>query len=1358
MTDRHPNYLSHSGNCLSQKSPHSSVGAITEADVLVTAALAERPTRQPNLAVENQALHTLAQQLMEEPQVMLKTLVQIAKDLCQADTAGISLLETSTEGTSVFRWVAIAGSLECLEQTITPGDFSPCSTTLRSGKPQLYAYPERYFTYLYHPQFPIAEGLLFPLCINNQQLGTLWILSHTEDRQFDQEDQRLMSSLAGFTAATLRSMYQRQTVEEASRREQESQTKQKQTETSLRQIEEFNRQILESSDDCIKVLDLSGRLLYMNPRGQKLTAVQDLSSILNKSWIEFWQSGDQQAALEALEIAKAGEVASFQGYCPTAAGEPKWWDVKVTAIRGTEGQIERLLCVSRDITQQKRIEEARYQDQERLVESEKRLSAIFAHAAVGLSEIGLDGRFLRVNDTLCKMLGRSHEEVLAAGIPDVTHPGDVSRSLETFRHLIQAGEPLSLSKRYLRPNGTTVWASSSLTRLDDEQGHPRAVLAVTIDLSDHKRAEDERKRAELNAELLAAVSQDLVGATSISETMQAIGKHMNRYFNSSVCAFIEIEEQANQAIINHDWHLEEVPSLVGTYPLSEFVSSQLLSAARDGKTIVVSNVAADPNIAEPAKFDALKIGAFINVPLTRNNVWKFAIGVCHQQPYPWRTDEVDLIRELSVRIWNRIERIRAEEALRQSESRLRLIIESAQDYAIFTLGLDSIITSWNSGAERVLGYTEAEALGRSGHMIFTPEDRAQNQADREMQTALREGRAEDERWHIRKDGSRFWASGTMMQLQDEAGNVQGFVKILQDKTTQWQANERFRLLYDTTSELLATDQPLALMHNLFSKLSAQLELHCYYNFMVEQKDNRPVLHLKNYEGISEEAAKAIEWLEFGEYLCGQVAQQQQQIVLNRTQIATHSDADFITSAGISAYAGQPLIVQGRLLGTLAFGSYTRTHFTAEEIDLLQSTCDHVAIALDRANLLNSIQQQAEELQQANQIKDEFLAVLSHELRSPLNPILGWAKLLRSGTLDAAKTDHALAIIERNAKLQSELIEDLLDVSRILRGKLSLNVSPVNLASTTKAAIETVRLAAEAKSIHVQVNLEANTSPVLGDATRLQQVVWNLLSNAVKFTPPGGRVTVRLSQVQNQAQITISDNGKGIPSEFLPHVFEYFRQADSATTRQFGGLGLGLAIVHHLVELHGGTVEADSAGEGLGATFTVKIPLMTTSPLNDSTENLSQLPLTLQGVQVLVVDDDTDTREFMVFLLEQAKASVISATSVSEALAILMQSQPDVLLSDIGMPEMDGYTLLQQVRALPPEQCGRIPAIALTAYAGDFNQQKALAAGFQRHLSKPVDPEQVIKVIAELVKDKRREAYKGLNMPQEIAKSKENDRN
>ncbi|MBE9012871.1 response regulator, partial [Pseudanabaenaceae cyanobacterium LEGE 13415] len=364
-------------------------------------------------------------------------------------------------------------------------------------------------------------------------------------------------------------------------------------------------------------------------------------------------------------------------------------------------------------------------------------------------------------------------------------------------------------------------------------------------------------------------------------------------------------------------------------------------------------------------------------------------------------------------------------------------------------------------------------------------------------------------------------------------------------------------------------------------------------------------------------------------------------------------------------------------------------------------------------------------------------VLSHDLRTPRNPILGLARVLKTGRLDATKTQEAVSIIERNAQLQTQLIEDLLDISRILQGKLSLKHEPVHLEFVITSAQETVRLAAEAKQIEISTEFEPQIGQVLGDAGRLQQVVWNLLTNAVKFTPAGGQVTVRLAKINNQAQIQVIDPGRGISPDFLPHVFERFRQADSSTTRKFGGLGLGLAIVRQLVELHGGTIEAESKGEGQGATFTVMLPLLDTSDesiaeTSDLVESDCSQGCLLSDCRILVVDDSPDSREFVAFVLKQEGAIITQAASALEALELLSHAQWDVLVSDIGMPEMNGYELIQQIRAKSLEQGGQIPAIALTAYTSDADAQQALQAGFGQHLAKPIDPDRLIQLVVNLV--------------------------
>ncbi len=357
---------------------------------------------------------------------------------------------------------------------------------------------------------------------------------------------------------------------------------------------------------------------------------------------------------------------------------------------------------------------------------------------------------------------------------------------------------------------------------------------------------------------------------------------------------------------------------------------------------------------------------------------------------------------------------------------------------------------------------------------------------------------------------------------------------------------------------------------------------------------------------------------------------------------------------------------------------------------------------------------------ANRIKDEFLAVLSHELRSPLNPILGWTKLLQMHKLDETKTAQALATIERNAKLQTQLIDDLLDVAKILQGKLSLSMDSVNLAFVVEEAIETVRVAAVAKSISLHPVLP-NIGQVPGDGARLQQIVWNLLSNAIKFTPSGGRVDILLEQVSDQAEITVRDTGKGISPSFLPHIFETFRQEDASITRKYGGLGLGLAIVRQLVEAHGGTITADSSGEGLGATFTVRLPLLNAAPETPATDESLQETYDLTGIRILAVDDDPDTRELLAVLFTQYGADVLSVSSVSEAMANLASFQPDVLVSDISMPDMDGYSLIQQVRSLSPAQGDRFQQLRSLLTRGRMITSVLSAVVFNDMLQNPLNP-------------------------------------
>jgi len=434
----------------------------------------------------------------------------------------------------------------------------------------------------------------------------------------------------------------------------------------------------------------------------------------------------------------------------------------------------------------------------------------------------------------------------------------------------------------------------------------------------------------------------------------------------------------------------------------------------------------------------------------------------------------------------------------------------------------------------------------------------------------------------------------------------------------------------------------------------------------------------------------------------------------------------------------PLVARGRALGALTFICTESTRaYGRLDLELAEELGRRAALAADNAWLYRSSQEARRAAERANRAKDEFLATLSHELRTPLTPILGWTVMLRSGTLEQAGMLRGLEVIERNVRAQTQLIEDLLDVSRIVTGKLRVEVRPIELVPVVEAGLDAARPSAEAKEIHLEVQLEPLASKVLGDPDRLQQVVWNLASNAVKFTPKGGRVEVRLARVDSHVELTVKDNGKGISAEFLPYVFDRFRQADSTSTRKYGGLGLGLAIVRHLVELHGGTVHAESPGPDQGATFTVRLPLMeervvpAPASRHGGVESGNASSVRLDGVKVMVVDDELDMRDFLSVSLRQYGADVTALASVGEAVAALEREKPDVLVSDIGMPGEDGYALIRKVRALGPERGGQVPAAALTGFAAGDDTTRLLSAGYQVHLPKPVEPSRLAQVVGTL---------------------------
>jgi len=678
---------------------------------------------------------------------------------------------------------------------------------------------------------------------------------------------------------------------------------------------------------------------------------------------------------------------------------------------------------------------------------------------------------------------------------------------------------------------------------------------------------------------------------------------------------------------------------------------------------------------------------------------------------------------------------------------LAKVVESSDD-AIVSKDLNGIIASWNRAAERMFGYTAEEAIGRSIRMII-PEDR-QSEEDFVLSN-IRTGRAVShfETIRRRKDGSTLPISLTVSPVYDDEGTIIGASKIARDIT------ERKRLEAESQEQSLITEKLAEVGAVVASSLEREVVVQkvtdtatelttaefgaFFYNVVDPQSGDKYLLY--TLSGAPKEtfanfpAPRATPLFEptfhgQGPVRLADVTQDPRygQNPPNRGMPPGHLP--------VRSYLAVPVTgVDGAVLGGLFFGHSQVGVFTEKHERLALGIAAWAAVALENSRLYD-------EARTANRMKDEFLAVLSHELRTPLNAIVGYARLLRGGVLGGEKVTRGLEILERNATALTQIVEDILDVSRIVSGKIRLDVQPVEVPLVVDNAVATMQPAADAKLVRLQVLIDPRVGPVSGDPERLQQVVWNLLSNAVKFTPRGGRVQVRVERVNSHVEIVVSDTGIGIPRDFLPHVFDRFRQADSATTRKAGGLGLGLAIVRHIIELHGGTVEATSSGEGQGSTFRVRLPLMIVHPerkpsLREHPRTGRAEPLTelgdLHGVRVLAVDDETDALSLLRVVLETAGAEVITTSSPAEALTAIERHAPDAIVIDIGMPETDGFELIRRVRNSPSAAVRQVPAAALTAFARSEDRTRALRSGFEMHLSKPVDPGELVASILTLVR-------------------------
>lgn len=922
---------------------------------------------------------------------------------------------------------------------------------------------------------------------------------------------------------------------------------------------------------------------------------------------------------------------------------------------------------------------ARRRTEELLRESEARLRATYEHAAVGVRQVAPDGRLLQVDAKLAEILGYTQAELLERTYADITHPDDLAEEKKHLARLL-AGEIASytIEKRYLRKDGQPVWVrvTSSLA------GSLPYRISVVEDITERKQAEESLRQS--NERLLMALEAGrmgtwewniLTGEVKWSENLEKIHGLAPGSFGGTFEGYQkDIHPQDRELVLG---------ALARAVEKGEHLDMEYRIVRPDG---TIRWVEGKGTVFEDSCGQAVRMA-----------------GVC-----------MDIT-----------ERKRMGQLLRESEERFRKIFEEGP-LGIALVRQDLRIIDVNDALCQMLGYTRRELIGLAFVDITHPED---IEIDVEHTRQLFAGEIPNykiEKRYIAKNKKVIWMSLTASVIRDKEGKPLYGLDIVENVTERKRAEQALadRLHeIETMMEVLpvglfiARDRACArIIGNRAAREFLQMDLGTDANLSLSAPPGQAPVHfrvLKDGREIPPEELPV------------------QRAAVEGT--AVHNvELDVVFSDGT---------VKHELISALPL--FDQYGVPRGAVASIMDITEQKRAEKEREQLLAREQAARVEAEAANRVKDEFVAVLSHELRTPLSAILGWARLLSSGNLDEATFARALETIQRNAKLQAQMIDDLLDISRIITGKLQLDTRPITLAPIIEAAIDSVQPAADAKNIEIQMMPTYENELVLGDSDRLQQIVWNLLSNAVKFTPDGGRVRVQVKYEPSHARIIVSDTGKGISAEFSPHVFDRFSQADTGSKRRSRGLGLGLAIVRHLVELHGGTVSVESPGEGQGATFTVRLPLMISHRDTSGSKRLfapavgHEFPLEnssrLDGLRVLVVDDEPDARKLLTMVLEQCGAQVAAVGSAAEALEAIERSRPDILVSDIAMPNEDGYDLIRKVRMLGLERGGQIPAIALTAYAGPEDRMRALSEGYQRHVPKPVEPAELVAVIASLMR-------------------------
>lgn len=814
-------------------------------------------------------------------------------------------------------------------------------------------------------------------------------------------------------------------------------------------------------------------------------------------------------------------------------------------------------------------------------------------------------------------------------------------------------------------------------RVGAPQDHQVAVLFNDI---------SERRRRESDLAFLSEVSSDLVQLTDTDETMAVLGAKIGAHMHISRCELAEINEAGDEVTVGHEWHRSGMPGHRGVYCLADYLAQDVVNALGRGEVLVVSNVAADARV-DAKRLAAMNTAAFICVPMVRDGRWRFLLSIKHAEPRDWREDEVELMQEITTRVWTRLEQARAETALKVSDARQKALF-SQMLAGVAETDLNGRFLSVNRRYSEILGYTQTELLGMRMQDVLHPDDRPVN-LERRARLIHHGVPFEIEKRHIRKDGSVIWVHNSVSRLSDSAGKPMSIISVSLDITARKRQEAEVQrgaelldyLIHHSPSGFYIVDADFRISH-----INAETQARAFRNV-------NPAI------GVPMDEAMRVLW---PEPLATELIQIfRHTLETGETYVSDSLVSDRADITEVETYTWQLLRI------TMPDGRYAVACFYYDTTQLRRAE---------------------QELREADQRKDEFLATLAHELRNPLAPIRNSLHILRVAHGGAAGADRLHDMLDRQVSHMVRLVDDLMEISRITRGKFELRPESIQLADVVQNAVETSKPLMQAASQQLTVTLPDDSLTLQADGIRLAQVLANLLNNASKYTEPGGRIGLDAHREGAEVVISVRDNGAGIPVDMLPRVFDLFTQGDRTEHRAQGGLGIGLTLVKNIVTMHGGSVEARSAGPGQGSEFVVRLPLATEDRVRKDTARPpeAQVP---QLRRVLVVDDNRDSADSLEMVLQFLGADVQTVYDGQAALEAMDSYRPCAMFLDIGMPDMDGYEVARRVRQSPR---GRdMTLIALTGWGQKEDLRRSHEAGFDRHLVKPADVEDLRAVLASL---------------------------